>query len=62
MPRYGHFYNGFGVYFSWWELQVKCMKVFSTYLVDHVLISQKVQVKLVLLTCIGTVFWPLHDT
>ena len=62
MPRYGYFYNGFGVYFSWWELLVKCMKVFSMYLVDHVLIFQEVQSKLVLFTGFGAVFRSLHGT
>ena len=38
------------------------MDLHSMYLVNHVLIFQEVQVKLVLFTCIGAVFWSLHGT
>ena len=41
---------------------MKCMYVLCVYLVDHVLIFQEVQYKLVLFTCIGAVFWSLHGT
>ena len=62
MRKYGHSYNGFGGIFSWCELLVKRMYVLCVYLVDHVLIFQKVQYNIVLFTCIGAVFWSLHGT